>query len=211
LGYWSEYTRFFIALVAILTPFAAVPIFLALTDGRSAADKRRIAVSAALTVFCVLAGAAFGGDVVLRIVGTSLDSFRVGGGIVLLLMALSMLNAQVSRVQQTKGEADEAGQRSAIGVVPLGLPLLAGPGSISTVIIEGQRHPEWSHQAALVAVIAAVAGVIWATLAMAAPLGARLGQTGLNILNRLFGLLLAAIAVEIIASGLRGLFPGWMT
>ena len=211
MGYWSEYTRFFIALVAILTPFAAVPIFLALTDGRSGGEKRRIALSAALTVFCVLAGAALGGDVVLNVVGTSLDSFRVGGGIVLLLMALSMLNAQVSRVQQTAGEADEAGHRSAIGVVPLGLPLLAGPGSISTVIIEGQRHDTWVHQGALIAVIAAVAAVIWATLAMAAPLGARLGQTGLNILNRLFGLLLAAIAVEIIASGLRGLFPGWMT
>jgi multiple antibiotic resistance protein len=211
MGLWSEYSRFLIALFAILTPFAAIPIFLSLTEGRSQAERRRIAGSAALTVLCVLVGAALSGDVVLRVVGTSLDSFRVGGGIVLLLMALSMLNAQVSRVQQTGPEAEEAGQRSAIGVVPLGLPLLAGPGAISTVIIEGQRHPGLLHDVLVIGCVAAVCGAVWLALVAAAPIGGRLGQTGLNILNRLFGLLLAAIAVEIIANGLRGLFPGWMT
>ncbi|HZH28559.1 MAG TPA: MarC family protein [Azospirillaceae bacterium] len=208
---WSEYSRFLIALFAILTPFAAIPIFLSLTEGRPEAEKRRIALSAALTVCLVLVGAELSGDVVLKVVGTSLDSFRVGGGIVLLLMALSMLNAQVSRVQQTRTEADEAEQRSAIGVVPLGLPLLAGPGAISTVIIEGQRHGGALHNVLLIGCIAFVSACIWLSLVMAAPVGRRLGHTGLNILNRLFGLLLAAIAVEITANGLRGLFPGWMS
>lgn len=204
---WTEYTRFIVALFAILTPFAAIPIYLGLTEGRSAAYRARTANAATFTVLCVLVLSAIAGDVVLRLAGTSLDSFRVGGGIVLLLMALSMLSAQVSRVQQTPGEKDEAEQRDEVGVVPLGLPLLAGPGSISAVIIEGQRGSSLWHQAAVIAVIVFVCLLLWGSLRLAAPIGARLGKTGLNILNRLFGLLLAAIAVEIIATGLKNLFP----
>jgi len=207
---WPEYTRFAIALFAILTPFAAIPIYLGLTEGRSKAYRARTADVAALTVVCMLVFTAFAGDIVLRLVGTSLDSFRVGGGIVLLLMALSMLSAEVSRVQQTPSEKDEAEQREAIGVVPLGLPLIAGPGSISAVIIQMQRGDGIAHQAVVTAIIVAVCFLVWASLRLAAPIGARLGRTGLNIVNRLFGLLLAAIAVEIIATGLRHLFPGLM-
>jgi multiple antibiotic resistance protein len=204
---WTEYTRFIVALFAILTPFAAIPIYLGLTEGRSAAYRARTANAATFTVLCVLVLSAIAGDVVLRLAGTSLDSFRVGGGIVLLLMALSMLSAQVSRVQQTPGEKDEAELRDEVGVVPLGLPLLAGPGSISAVIIEGQRGSSLWHQAAVIGVVIFVCLLLWISLRLAAPIGARLGKTGLNILNRLFGLLLAAIAVEIIATGLKNLFP----
>jgi len=207
---WPEYTRFLIALFAILTPFAAIPIYLGLTEGRSASYRSRTADTAALTVLCVLVFTAFAGDVVLRLVGTSLDSFRVGGGIVLLLMALSMLSAEVSRVQQTPSEKDEAEHRQAIGVVPLGVPLLAGPGSISAVIIQMQRGEGIAHQLIVTGSIVVVCGLLWASLRLAGPIGARLGRTGLNIVNRLFGLLLAAIAVEIIATGLRHLFPGLM-
>lgn len=209
---WNEYSRFVIGLFAILTPFAAIPIFLNLTIGLSPRDRRRTLDAAAATVFAVLVAAALGGDLVLRLLGTSLDSFRVGGGIVLLLMALSMLSARVSGVQQTAEEADEAGQRHAIGVVPLGLPLLAGPGSISAVVIEMQRGATgldfWLHGAAVLACIAVVCAAVWLTLALAEPIGRRLGRTGLNILNRLFGLLLAAIAIETLAAGLRALLPG---
>ncbi|ACJ00665.1 MarC family protein [Rhodospirillum centenum] len=208
---WSEYSRFIVALFAMLTPFAAIPIFLGLTEGRTDAERNRTAASAALTVFSVLAGSAFLGNAVLAVVGTSLDSFRVGGGIVLLLIALSMLNATVSAVKQTPTEADEAASRHAIGVVPLGLPLLAGPGSISAVIIETQRGSGWEHTAIIVGSITLVCLFIWLSLRLAVPIGRMMGRTGLNIMNRLFGLLLAAVAVEIISTGLRNLFPGWTT
>ncbi|WP_114395157.1 MarC family protein [Oleisolibacter albus] len=207
---WPEYSRFLISLFAILTPFAAIPIFLGLTEGRSDRERAGIARSAALTVASVLIGSAFLGDAVLAVVGTSLNSFRVGGGIVLLLIALSLLNATVSPVKQTPAEAAEAEQRTAIGVVPLGMPLLAGPGSISAVIIEMQRGSGWEHAAIVVGSVALVCFGIYLALRLAVPIGRKLGQTGLNIMNRLFGLLLAAIAVEIIATGLRNLFPGWM-
>ena len=204
----AEYARFAVALFAILTPFAAIPIFLALTDRMTAAERARTARIAGTTVFSVLLVASLTGDVILRVLGTSLDSFRVGGGIVLLLMALSMMSAQVSAVQQTPAEAAEAEHRANVGVVPLGLPLLVGPGSISSVIIEMQRAEGVAHAAAIIAIIAFIAAVVWGFLMLAVPIGKRLGITGLNTLNRLFGLLLAAIAIEIMATGLRALFPG---
>ncbi|MDR3514330.1 MAG: NAAT family transporter [Azospirillaceae bacterium] len=206
---WSEYAHFFVSLFAILTPFAAIPMFLNLTALQTPAVRARTADTATMTVFVVLIGSAVSGDLVLRLMGTSLDSFRVGGGIVLLLIALSMLNAQLSAVKHVPTETTEAELRQSVGVVPLGLPLIAGPGSISTVIIEMQRGQGWSHDALIMACIAAVCATVWLSLRLAEPIGRHLGQTGLNILTRLFGLMLAAIAVEIMATGLRGLFPGF--
>lgn len=208
---WSDYSRFTFALFTILTPFAAIPIFLSLTEGRDRVSRAATARSAVLTVATVLIVAALIGDSLLRLAGTNLDSFRVGGGIVLLLMALSMLNARVSPVQQTPSEAYEAGSRDAVGVVPLGVPLMAGPGSISATIIQVNRGEGWLHVVVVIACILLVCTALWLSLRLADPIGQRLGQTGLNILNRLFGLLLAAISVEIIAGGLRALFPGWLT
>lgn len=205
---WTEYTRFIIALFAILTPFAAIPIFLSLTEGQSEKEKAHTARTAVLTIAILLITAAFLGDSILRLIGTSLHSFRVGGGLVLLLMALAMMNARVSPVQQTREEAEEAAQKSAIGVVPIGIPLLAGPGSISAVIIQMERSLDWGHRVAVVGCILLVCGFVWAALSLASPIGNRLGRIGLNIMNRLFGLMLAAIAVEVIANGLRALFPG---
>ncbi len=204
---FADYTRFIVTLLAILTPFAAIPVFLALTEGQGHAFRARTADMAALTVLSVLVVSAFTGDVLLRVLGTSLDAFRVGGGIVLFLMALSMLNAQLSPVQQTREEADEAGTKSALGVVPIGMPLLVGPGAISSTIIEMKRGTDWTHGAAVVFCIAVVCGAVWLSLRLAEPIGKRLGRIGLNILNRIFGLLLAAIAVQIVAAGLLGLFP----
>lgn len=205
---WTEYSRFVIALFAILTPFAAIPLFLNLTAGQSEKEQARTARTAVLTIAILLVSSALLGDAILRLIGTSLDSFRVGGGIVLLLMALSMLSAQVSSVQQTPDEVREAINKDAVGVVPIGIPLLAGPGSISAVIIQMERSADYRHQALITACILFVCGLVWGALALATFIGERLGRTGLNILNRIFGLLLAAIAVEVIAAGLRGLFPG---
>jgi multiple antibiotic resistance protein len=207
LGHFADYSRFVVTLLAILTPFAAIPVFLALTEGQPRGFRARTANLAAATVFSVLIVSAFTGDVILRVLGTSLDAFRVGGGIVLFLMSLSMLNAQLSPVQHSPEEADEAGQKSALGVVPIGMPLLVGPGAISSTIIEMKRGTGWAHGFAIIACIAVVCVAVWISLRLAEPIGARLGRIGLNILNRIFGLLLAAIAVQIVTAGLLGLFP----
>lgn len=203
---WLDYVRYAATLFFILDPFAAIPLFLVLTAGREA-DRPRIARTAAVTVALGLIVAAFSGDFVLRLIGASLPAFQAGGGIVLLLMALSMVNAQLSPQQHRPEEAAEAGDRTALGVVPLALPLLVGPGSIGVTIIQMGRGGGPAHAAMVVGTIVVIAGAVWAVLRLADPLGARLGRTGLNILVRIFGLLLAAVAVQIFADGLKGLFP----
>ncbi len=204
---WTEYTRFFIALFVILDPFAAVPIFLALTRSYSASERGRIANISALTVLLVLVVVALIGETLLQTMGTSLASFRVGGGIVLLLMAISMLNGQTGTVRTTPEEEAEAENRSAIAVVPLAIPLMAGPGSISTAIIQMQRSDTEFHGLLVILTIILVCVLLWLVLRLATIIGEALGHIGLNIINRLFGLILAAIAVEIMANGLRELFP----
>lgn len=202
-----DYVRFGLTLFSILDPFAAIPLFLLLTDGRSAQHRSATARTAALAVFVTLVVAGFSGDLILRLLGASLPAFQVGGGIVLFLMALSMINAQLSPQQQTPEEASEASDRSAVGVVPIAMPLLVGPGSISATIIYIERGAGWQHKGLSVAILALICLGIWVVLRLAQPIGDRLGRTGLNILNRIFGLLLAAVAVQIFANGLRGLFP----
>jgi multiple antibiotic resistance protein len=202
------YARFFISLFAILSPFAAIPLFLELTNGFSTGQKSRTAAAASATVGAVLIVSGLAGEPILAALGTSLDAFRVGGGIVLLLVALSMLSAQTSTVQHRPEEAAEADTSSSVGVVPLGIPLLAGPGSISSVIIEMNQAPNPFHRAAIVVCVLAVCAATWTILRLAYPIGQFLGRIGLNVLRRLFGLILAAIAIQVMATGLRGLFPG---
>lgn len=207
-----SYVRFAVTLFSILDPFAAIPLFLLLTRGQSRTERSRIARVAALGVFTILVVAGFSGDLILRFLGASLPAFQVGGGIVLFLMALSMINAQMSPQRQAPEEKKEATEKygeeySAIGVVPIAMPLLVGPGSISATIIYMERGAGWEHKSLSVAVIALICVGVWVVLQLARPIGDRLGQTGINILNRIFGLLLAAVAVQIFANGLRGLFP----
>lgn len=204
---WPEYTRFLTALFVILNPFAAVPIFLMLTKAFNSNTRGQIANITAISVAIVLTLAALTGESLLIFMGTSLASFRVGGGIVILLMALTMLRAQSDTVRTTPEEEAEAEDRNSIAIVPLAIPLLAGPGSISTVIIQAHRSGSDYHSLLVILCIVIVCLLLWMVLRMASFIGVYLGQIGLNIITRLFGLILAAIAVEIIANGMKQLFP----
>jgi len=177
------------------------------TVSRSVAGRAQLARAVTLTVFLVLAGAAVFGEGALALLGTSLAAFRVGGGLVLLLMSLAMLNAQVGGVRQSEAEAAELESRDVSGVVPLAVPLLAGPGAISTTIIAAQAGGA-AHVVLIVGCVALVCAVLWSMLALAQVIGRRMGTTGLNIATRILGLLLAAIAIETMALGLKDLFPG---
>lgn len=204
---WQEYLRFVVTLTAVLDPFLAVPIFVSVTAGHSARERVRVARVVTITVLAVLAGAAIFGERLLRLLGTSLPAFQVGGGLVLLLMALAMLNAQVGEIRQTRAEARELKSREYSGVVPLAVPLLAGPGAIGTTIIAAQQGGV-AHGAMLIACILLVCAFLWLMLSLAQVVSRRMGTTGLNIATRLLGLLLAAIAIQTMADGLRILFPG---
>jgi len=203
----SEYLRFVVTLTAVVDPFLAVPFFLTLTASRSEAERKRQAEIVAFTVFVVLAVSVFIGEKLLLVIGASLPAFRVGGGLVLLLMALAMLNAQAGGVRQSQAEARELEQGEQQGVVPLAIPLLAGPGAISTSIIAAGGGG-LVHQLVIVLCIAVVCLVSWLTMRAAHRIAARMGTTGLNIATRILGLLLAAMAVQTMAVGLRQLFPG---
>ncbi len=202
-----EYLRFVVTLTAVVDPFLAVPFFLAFTSAHGEAERQALARLVTLTVFAVLALSTFVGEALLELIGASLPAFRVGGGLVLLLMALAMLNAQAGGVRQSHAEARELQNGDVSGVVPLAIPLLAGPGAISTSIIAAEQGGI-VHQVAIVACIGIVCLLAWATLRRAHAIEARLGVTGLNIATRILGLLLAAMAVQTMAEGLRKLFPG---
>jgi len=203
----GDYLRFVVTLTAVVDPFLAIPFFLTFAASYGEDARNRLARTVALTVFGVLAVAAFVGEALLDLIGASLPAFRVGGGLVLLLMALAMLNAQAGGVRQSKAEAAELEQGELQGVVPLAIPLLAGPGAISTAIIaaEGGRVV---HQVVIVLCIGVVCVVVWLALRAAHRVAARMGTTGMNVATRILGLLLAAMAVQTMAVGLKALFPG---
>jgi multiple antibiotic resistance protein len=203
----QEYLRFLVTLTAVLDPFLAIPIFVGVTASLDERSRRRLAEMVTLTVFLVLAGAALFGEALLRLVGASLQAFQVGGGLVLLLMALAMLSAKVGEMRQTRAEAAELEAGEGSGVVPLAVPLLAGPGAISTTIIAAQQGSA-AHLAVIVGCIAAVSLLTWLVLRAGDAIGNWMGTTGLNIATRLLGLVLAALAIQTMAEGLLELFPG---
>ncbi len=203
----TEFLRFIVTLAAVVDPFLAVPFFLAFTAGRNAAERARLARVVAFTVFLVLALATFFGEPLLTLIGASLSAFRVGGGLVLLLMALAMLNAQAGGVRQSEAEARELETGDVRGIVPLAFPLLAGPGAISTCIIAAERGGVL-HQLSVIGGIATVCLISWIVLRNAHVIATRISLTGLNIATRILGLLLAAMAVQTMAEGLKELLPG---
>lgn len=204
---WADLLKLTIALLAIVDPIAGIPVFLSATETDTQASRQRTARIVAITVFCVLGAAALVGTEILRFFGISIPSFLIGGGIMLLMLAMSMLQAQESRIRQTPDEAEEAAAKDAVAVVPLGIPLLAGPGAISTMIIATHQSPGFLHHLKLLIPAAAIALAVWATLAAATRISERLGKTGMNIITRVMGLIIAAIAVEYIYRGLAELFP----
>ncbi|MGH8687718.1 MAG: MarC family protein, partial [Burkholderiales bacterium] len=171
---FADYLRFVVTLTAVVDPFLAVPLFLSVTAAWTGAQRGALARTVALTVFVVLSVSAFFGEALLQFIGASLPAFRVGGGLVLLLMALAMLNAQAGGVRQSKAEAAALEGGEVGGVVPLAIPLLAGPGAISTAIIATEGGP-LVHQLVIVACIGVVCLVAWLTLRAADRIAARLG------------------------------------
>ncbi len=207
----TEYVRIMISLIVVLDPIGIVPLFLSMTSDYTPAERHRTAWVAALTVAVVLIVAAFVGDWLLALFGIRIATFRVGGGILILLMAISMLHARVSGSVQTPEEAREAKDKDAVAVVPLAIPLMAGPGAISAVIIASHHPPggtgSATHLAALSGIILLVSAIAWLALRLGAVIQPRLGRIGINVITRLMGLILAAVAVEFIVAGVSELFP----
>ncbi len=200
----------FISLLIIVNPLDALAGFFALSADRPVEERRAIARTAALAMTVILLVAVWLGQLLLVLFGISLGAFQVGGGLVVLLMAIAMLYARSSALTQTSAETDEAAGRDSIAIVPLAIPIMAGPGAISVAIHHAYHAGGIGGRIVLSGVVLLVGYVIWWILRKGETIQAFFGLTGINILRRVAGLILAAVGVQIIANGLVDLFPGLM-
>ena len=205
---WNEYVKLLAGLVSVVDPVGAIPIFLGLTQNHPLEDRRHTAWVCALAVGAVLFASLLGGEFILRLFGIGIPAFRVAGGILILLMGVSMLHASPDRSRQTPEERVESYEKESVAVVPLAIPLLSGPGAISAMIVYSHEKCScWQHYLLVSLVIGTVALIVLATLWTAPKIAALLGKTGMNVITRIMGLVIFAIAVEFIAKGLAELFP----
>lgn len=205
----SQFLILFVSVFSIVNPFAAIPVYVGLTADLPRADRRRLPRSTALAAFIILAGAYLTGEAVLGFFSISLPSLRVAGGILIFGMAWSMLQAKISPSKHRPEEAADPVNRSHLAVVPLAMPLLAGPGAISVMILSATNTTGLPDHGFALLAAAAVAVTIWVILSAATPIASVLGTTGMNVATRFMGLILAAIAVEFLAAGLADFFPAW--
>lgn len=203
-----DYVQIFISMLAIVNPVMGVPMFVSLTDQMPSKQRHRAARLTAITVFCVLGISIIAGDTILGFFGINVMDFSIAGGILILLMAINMLNARGDAgARISADERMEAAQRESVAIVPLGIPLLAGPGAISTAIIVADMSSGAQHRVMLLILCAVIGLLTYATLRVSRGLSRLLGITGMNIFNRLMGLLLAAVAVSFMVNGITRLFP----
>jgi multiple antibiotic resistance protein len=204
-SFFTSMTEFsFIAFCSIfflVDPFAAVPPFLAMTDQADSAARRRMAGRAAWTCFIVLSLFAISGTFIFKMFGITLAAFEIAGGIILLLIGLEMMQARRS-TQEGVNETEEGAHKEDIGITPLGIPLLAGPGAISTVMVLMGASPTWQHAIPIFVAIAVTSLASYLILASADRVRRRMGETGIRIMMRIMGLLLTAIAVQFVINGL---------
>ncbi len=197
------------AIFFVVDPFSAVPFFLAMTRNDPAEKRRETALRASLTAGVILATFAVVGEWIFRMLGISLAAFKIAGGVVLLLLALDMIRIQPSRARITEKEVEAGADKDDIAIVPLAMPLLAGPGSIATAIVlmARARGGAWWHAAPVLGAIAVTAFASYLILASAPRVERFLGRTGLAILERAAGLLLVAIAIQFMLDGLAEGLP----
>ncbi len=203
----AAYVKIFVAMMVIVNPLGIIPVFVAMTPFQSRAERMKTARIAAITVAIVLVVSAVLGERVLDVFGISIASFKVGGAILVMTTALAMMQAMPSPDKQTPEEAEEAVDKASIAVVPLAIPLLAGPGAMSTIIIYASERKTLVHILAVCGAALGVALVTWFALRIASQVGQRMSKTTVNIATRIMGLLLAALAVEIFAGGIVELIP----
>ena len=198
-----------ITLIAIVNPIGVIPFFIHFTRNFTPAQRKKTAHIAAFTAFVVIATSALLGLKILGFFGISLASFQVGGGLLLLMSSIQMLNAQPaeSRPQDVDEGASRADSGASIAVVPLAIPLLTGPASISTVVIYAEKAKTFFQLSTLVGYGLVIGLATAVCFSLAEPISRVLGKTGINVMTRLMGLILAALAVEVMADGLGKLFP----
>jgi len=198
-----------IALLAIVNPIGVIPFFIHFTQGFDRQQRQRTIRIAAISACVVIAVSALAGLQIIEFFGISLASFQVGGGLLLLMSAMQMLNAQPA--ESRKDDLSDGGERAdagaSIAIVPLTIPLLTGPATISTMVIYAEKTKHWWQLGVLVLYGVVIGVAVWIAFSLSGRIARVLGKTGINVMTRLMGLLLAALAVEVMSDGLVKLFP----
>ncbi|MFT3741593.1 MAG: MarC family protein [Gammaproteobacteria bacterium] len=206
---WSQYLNFLVSMLAITNPPGSLAVFLAMTSNRTEQQRRKIALIVTLTIMIVLTLITWTGIPILNMFGISLPAFEITGGLIILLRGLDMLHAKDTPTSQT-AEQLEAAARDSIAVVPLGIPIIAGPGAMTNAIIFTQTFPGVMHKVYVSAEIIIVSLILGVGLYFSTRIGKIVGETAINIVTKIMGLLLAAIAMSMMTTGLKHIFPGWL-
>lgn len=194
----------FVALLIIVDPVGVAAIFAALTSGESKAYRRRMAIRGSVIAGGIMLAFAFAGDFLLRAMGISLPAFRIAGGVLLFLLATDMLLARPSGIRATTlAEREEAAQKQDISVFPVAIPLLAGPGALTSILLLMGKATTTTAQAGVIAVLFAVMSLTLITLLFAGQVMRLLGVTGANVVSRVLGIILAALAAQLVIDGVR--------
>lgn len=196
----AEFVSMFTAIFVIIDPFAVIPVYLSMTEKLSSIERKLICRKAALVSFSILLVFAMSGTTLFNIFGISLPAFQIAGGLLLLNVGISQLNASRSRVQPE--ERLESLEKEDISIFPLATPLIAGPGAISTVVLQSSQISQFQHFFTLGFAVLAAVFCTYLTLRFASSLFRFMGKTGLNLLTRIMGIILTAVAVQFIINGL---------
>jgi multiple antibiotic resistance protein len=198
----------FTSLLAIINPLSATPMYLALTQGYTPERRSQTLRSAMLTAFLVLVVFALLGGTIFQLFGITLDAFRIAGGIIFFGIGTDMLQAKRSRVKATEEEEAEAVTKEAVGITPLGIPMITGPGAITTVMVLMTQANTAARVATVFASTVAVLAIAYLVLGAAPRILHFFGQTGLNVMTRIMGLLVTVIGVQFIIDGARPILTG---
>jgi len=201
------YLTAFISLVAIVNPFGNAPLFAVWTEGRSATEQRKTALRASLTSFIILIAFIFFGEYILKFFQITIPAFKIAGGMLIFIIGLSMINVLRPRESSTPQEEKEAGEKDDISVVPMGVPILSGPGAITTSMVLAFQVGSFEGRLVLAAVALATSVLTYIVLRESALLVKWLGHTGINILTRFMGLILTVKAAGFLIDGLLKAFP----
>ncbi len=204
---FALYLKFFIGLVAIINPLGLLPVFVSLTSNMSAVERLKTNTTANIAVMIILWVSMFFGQMILDGFGISLASFRIAGGSLITLIAWSMLQGKLGEVRHNKEEKGESLAKESIAVVPLALPLMAGPGAISSTIVYASQFNTPGQLLAMSLVVVLFSIFSWAVFCSAPLLFRVMGKTGINVVTRIMGLIMMSLGIEIVVAGLKHMFP----
>ncbi|WP_392561569.1 YchE family NAAT transporter [Orbus sturtevantii] len=202
------YVKFLVGLFAIVNPVGLLPVFISLTDNLDSESRNQTNRTANIAVAIILIISLLAGSIVLDIFSISINSFRIAGGLLVVMIGMTMINGKLGENKQNKEELSESITKSSVALIPLALPLMGGPGAITSMIVWSTNYPSFSNLVGFIICILVFCSCCWLLFRSAPFITRALGRTGLNVVTRIMGLLLMALGVEIMIGGIRNIFPG---